>query len=85
MYHSMLDKVIRAINLTIDTDPQNKTEEFYNYLFNPEAYLRQQEERREKEKTKKRLIAGATIVAALGEAYYLARPHLHKLSRKNKK
>lgn len=72
MYDSILGKVIIAIKEVGRYQPETEQRsEFYNSLFNPEAYLEQQERRRRKEELVSKLIVGATALAATGEIYHV--------------
>lgn len=89
MYHSLLDKVIKAIDQTVGRKPTSNEQwdAFYNQLFNPEAYTEYVEEQRKKETLRNKLVAGATVAAALGEIAHIAHKTdaIGKVARKLKK
>ena len=85
MYNAMLEKVTRVIEATVGrTKVEGESSEMYNYLFNPTAYLETQEKKRQKDNLKQNLIAGVTVVAALGEGYHLIKRSgiIDKLTKK---
>jgi hypothetical protein len=74
MYNALLDRVITVINRTVGHKPEEEERsEFFNYMFNPEAYLATQEKKRKQEERVNKLIAGATILAVGGELYHLTK------------
>lgn len=74
MYNALLDRVISVINQTVTYKPEEEQRsEFYNLMFNSEAYLEQQNKKRKNEELKTKLIVGATLAATVGEAYHLAK------------
>lgn len=74
MYNAILEKVTRVIEQTSKTiKVEGEDNEMYNYLFNPEAYLKTQEAKRKREENKQKVIVAITLVAAVGEVIHLAR------------
>lgn len=74
MYNALLSKVVAVIKQSTELDPKEEDRsEFFNAMFNPDAYLAYQEKKRKKEEFRNKLILGVTVTAVVGEAYHLAK------------
>ena len=73
MYNSLLTKVIHVVKTARHEPVSNGYSEQYNYLFNPEEWLRMQNQKIEHEKRTNQIIAGVTALAVVGELYHLAK------------
>lgn len=74
MYNALLNRVVTVINRTVGHVPEEEERsEFFNYMFNPDAYMATQEKKRKKEERVNNLIAGATILAIAGELVHLTK------------
>lgn len=74
MYNALLTKVIAVINQQVKVSTQKEERsEFYNLMFNPEAYMAYQEKKRKKEEQKQKIILGVTAAAVVGEGYHLVK------------
>lgn len=74
MYNALLTKVLAVINQQVKVSTQKEERsEFYNLMFNPEAYIAYQEKKRKKEEQKQKIILGVTAAAVVGEGYHLAK------------
>lgn len=74
MYNALLEKVISVIKQATEPEPKEEDRsEFFNAMFNPDAYLAYQEKKRKKEEFRNKLILGVTVTAVVGEGYHLAK------------
>ncbi len=86
MYNAMLDRVITAITDVVGYQPiEEKRSEFFNLMFNPEAYSATQEKKRRREDLKNKLILGATAIAVVGELTHLSKPLISRIANKIQK
>ena len=74
MYNALLERVVKVIQGTVGHKPEEEQRsEFYNLMFDPDAYMAAQEKRRKKEERTNQLIVGATALAVLGELYHIGK------------
>ena len=73
MYVTLLSKVEKVVRTVIEQPKQDMTDEWMNMMFAPEKYMEYKQEERNRKHKADMVVAGATVVAVVGEVIHLAR------------